>query len=184
MKKIIFVFVVLVLAALVLNFSTLAAVAGKPTKAQAAELDKLVTACKSDTKTTEACLKALRTATAKDEPAAVLPTEMVIAGRVYEILAFHKDGEDCIGGNTIVERAKSMDANLGEDDGQWLLKYQDQIPVALRGKVGFVFTDWRQPDDSSYVADISWRGGHWIHLRGWLNGGVWDDSYRILRRRK
>ncbi|MBN1258221.1 hypothetical protein JXA05_00480 [Candidatus Peregrinibacteria bacterium] len=47
-----------------------AAMAGEPTPAQLAELDKLGAACKANSTTLEACLDALRLATAKPEAAA------------------------------------------------------------------------------------------------------------------
>lgn len=111
-----------------------------------------------------------------------MPTEIAVGDRVYEILSFLKKGESCVTGHTMVERAFGMNANLGEDDGQYLLDHQDGIPVALRGKVVFVFTDWRHPFDSSDVLFVYWRDGRWVRDWAWL-GDDWNDNGRVLRRK-
>jgi len=111
-----------------------------------------------------------------------LPTEIVVAGRTYEVLGFLREGEDYVTGRTMVERAKEMDANLGEDDGQHLLNNQQDIPTALRGKVVFVFTDWRHPDDSENVDYVYWYDDRWIRNGDWLGDG-WGDCDRVLRRK-
>ena len=111
-----------------------------------------------------------------------LPTEIVVAGRTYEILGFLREGEEYVDGHTMVERAKEMDAHLGEDDGQHLLDNQQDIPAALRGKVVFVFTDWRRPGDSGGVYCVCWSGDHWFRNWDWLGFG-WRGSDRVLRRK-
>jgi len=77
-----------------------------------------------------------------------MPTSFTVGNRTYDMLSFLRGNEKSVVGHTMVERAKEMNANLGEDDGQYLLDNQQDIPVALRGKVAFVFIDWRLPDDS------------------------------------
>ena len=112
-----------------------------------------------------------------------LPTTMTIADRTYDILGFLKeeDGGSVVG-TTMVVRAKEMSAHLGEDDGQHLLDHQEDIPIALRGKVVFVFTDWRHPDDSGDVAFVRWGGARWV--RRWYSlDYVWFISDRVLRRK-
>jgi hypothetical protein len=114
-----------------------------------------------------------------------IPTELMNIGpenRNYDILGFLRDGEDHVVGHTMVERAKAMNANLGEDDGQYLLDNQQDIPVALRGKVVFVFTDWCHPDDSDFVYYVYWSGDQWVRDWNWL-GLHWDDLARVLRRK-
>jgi len=111
-----------------------------------------------------------------------LPTEIVVAGRTYEILGFLREGEEYVDGHTMVERAKEMDAHLGEDDGQHLLDNQQDIPAALRGKVVFVFTDWRLPDDSGGGYCVGWDDDLWVRDWDWLDHG-WGGSDRVLRRK-
>jgi hypothetical protein len=109
---------------------------------------------------------------------------MTVGGRTYEILGFLKeeDGGSVIG-HAMVNRAKEMNANLGKDDGEHILKHQDEIPVALRGKVVFVFPDWRRPDNPGGAYCICWRDDEWVQYWYWLGRGDWDGDDRVLRRK-
>ncbi|MAF14074.1 MAG: hypothetical protein CMI53_04265 [Parcubacteria group bacterium] len=111
-----------------------------------------------------------------------LPAEMTIGDRTYEILGFLRGDEKSVPGSVMVERAKEMQANLGQDDGQYLLDHQEEIPQALRGKVVFVFPDWRRPGDPGCVACVDWRGNRWVQDWYWLDC-VWYDIDRVLRRK-
>lgn len=111
-----------------------------------------------------------------------IPTTMNIGGRTYDILGFHKEGDTHVKGKVMVGRAKDMSANLGKDDGQHLLDHQYEIPVALRGKAVFVFTDWRHPDDSERVYYVYWNDDRWFMDYGWL-GRDFGEDYRVLRRK-
>ena len=111
-----------------------------------------------------------------------LPTEMTVGGRTYDILGFLEVGETSVVGHTMVGRAKKMNANLGQDDGEHILKHQDDIPTSLQGKVIFVFTDWRHPDFPEFAYCVYWDGGQWVRDWGWL-GGSWDGHDRLLRRK-
>ncbi|MBI5071940.1 hypothetical protein HZB93_03580 [Candidatus Falkowbacteria bacterium] len=111
-----------------------------------------------------------------------LPTEMTVGGVTYEILSFLKGDEKSVVGHTMVERAKEMGANLGEEDCERFLKNQSDIPAALCGKVAFVFPDLRHPDDREYVADLDWGGDGWYLLWGWLSRD-WRGRGRLLRRK-
>ena len=112
-----------------------------------------------------------------------LPTVITVGGRTYDLLGFLKEGEEYVGGNTMVARAKEMSAHLGQDDGEHLLKHQGDIPVALCGKVVFVFTDWRHPDGSGRVACVCWDGDRWVQCWGRLDDGSWHGYARVLRRK-
>lgn len=94
------------------------------------------------------------------------PVQMTVGGRTYDILTFLHEGENVVAGTTMVSRAKKMDASLGQEDGEHLLAHQDGIPVALQGKVVFVFTDWRHPGDPGHVAFVYWDGGRWVQDGG------------------
>ena len=108
--------------------------------------------------------------------------EMAITGRTYEILGFLRGDEKSVVGHTMVARAKEMNTNSGEDEGQHLLDHQEEIPEALRGKVVFVFPDWRGPDAPGHVAYVFWYGRRWVQGWSWL-GGDFDGGYRLLRRK-
>ncbi|MEK7065347.1 MAG: hypothetical protein AAB963_02785 [Patescibacteria group bacterium] len=114
----------------------------------------------------------------------VLPTTMTVGGRVYDILSFLRGNEKFVNGHIMVERAEEMGANLGKDDGEHLLKNQGDIPVELRGKVVFIFTNWRHPDDSEDVAYVYWGedSQRWVQDWDWLVYD-WDGFVRVLRRK-
>mgnify|MGYP000898400436 FL=1 len=110
-----------------------------------------------------------------------LHTEVTIEGRTYDILGLLREGETSVVGHEMVTRAKGMSAHLGQDDGEHILKYQDQIPASLRGKVVFVFTDWRRPGSSELVYCVYWNGDRWV--RDWLLlVDRWHGHVRVLRR--
>ena len=112
----------------------------------------------------------------------LLPDTMTIGGRTYDILPILKVKGKMVKGDTMVEQAKEMNAHLGKDDRNHLLTHQSEIPVALRGKVAFVFTDDRRLDDSEDVYCVDWNGAHWVTDWGWL-GSDWGDNCRVLRRK-
>jgi hypothetical protein len=111
-----------------------------------------------------------------------LPTEITVHGRTYDILFFFKRDEKSVVGRTMVERAEEMNAHLGKDDREHILKYQDEIPASLRGHVAFVFTDDRHPDSPEKVFYVCWNGGCWVAGWLWLDDN-WYDFCRVLRRK-
>lgn len=111
-----------------------------------------------------------------------LPTEITVGDRTYELLGFLEGDEKSVKGDVMVARAKKMNANSGQDDGQYLLDHQAEIPESLWGKVVFVFTDWRHPDYSGRVACVRWRGDRWIPF--WLRLALgFPAGYWVLRRK-
>ena len=112
-----------------------------------------------------------------------LPTEITVGNRTYEVLPVLREGDGgVVKGDVMVERAKKMNANLGSDDGQHLLDHQDEIPEALRGKVVFIFTDWRHPAYSEGVYYVHWNGDRWVGPWYWLDNDFFDVC-RVLRRK-
>lgn len=110
--------------------------------------------------------------------------QMIIKDRHYEMLGFLRGDEKSVGSQTMIWRAKEMSAHLGEDDGQYLLDNQQDIPIIYRGKKVFVFTDWRHPIYSDYVYYVYWdeSSQHWIRHWSWLIYGDWYDDDWVLRR--
>jgi hypothetical protein len=108
--------------------------------------------------------------------------EITVGGRVYEILSFLTGDEKSVNGNTMVSRAKEMNANLGQEDGEHFLRYKADILTVLRGKIAFVFSDWRFPDGSRGVACLFGGSSGWYQDWRWLSSD-WDGYYRVLRRK-
>ena len=131
----------------------------------------------------DAVAKDLQAIVEGDLKEGALPTTMTIAGRTYEILDFlREDDKGSVVGHTMVSRAKEMKAGLGQDDGRHLLDHQEEIPGVLRGKVVFVFTDWRRPGSAENVACVIWDGYRWVQDWRWLDGGF-SGGCRLLRRK-
>jgi len=114
--------------------------------------------------------------------APALPTEMTVGGVTYEILAILREGEKFVVGDVMIERAKEMNANLGNDDCDRLLAHQKEIPTVLRNKIVFVFPDSRDPEDDQGVAFVYWEGDCWCRSWYWLEGN-WRDGDCLLRRK-
>lgn len=110
-----------------------------------------------------------------------LPTEMTLGERTYDILSFLR-GEKSVKVDVVVARAKEMNAHQGKAEREHLLAHQGDIPVALRGKIVFVFTDDTHPGDPDGVACVYWSGGRWIRDWLWLDND-WCGNYRVLRRK-
>lgn len=112
-----------------------------------------------------------------------ITTEITISGRTYEILSFLRGNEKLVVGHTVVERAQEMNANLGQDDGEHILKHQDEIPVALRDKISFVFSDWRRPDLHGNAYLVTWSGVKWVRGSLFFDFEDWGGNARLLRRK-
>ena len=115
--------------------------------------------------------------------AGILPTAMTIGNRSYDILAILREGDGkSVLGTAMVERAIEMSAHNGKGECCHLLEYQAEIPVALRGKVAFIFTDYRHPDDPEDVAYVDWSGDRWVQCWYWLDSDF-HGICRVLRRK-
>ena len=112
-----------------------------------------------------------------------LPTEMTVGDRTYEIINFLEDSEESVRGEAMVARATIGYAHLGEKHGRHLLEHQDEIPIVLRDRVVFVFTDWRNPDHNKLVSCVYWHADHW--RQRWDNlDNNFHSTDRILRLKK
>jgi hypothetical protein len=109
--------------------------------------------------------------------------EITVGGRVYEILPFLRGDEKSVNGNTMVARAKKANANLGKEDGEHFLENQADILAVLRGKIAFVFSDWRFPGGMRGVACLfGGSSDRWYQDWRWLSSD-WNGYYRVLRRK-
>lgn len=111
-----------------------------------------------------------------------LPTIMTVGERTYEILDLVRDGERSVIGDAIVERAKEMSAYLGEDDGLYILKHQQDIPVVLKRRV-FIFPGWRCPSSPKKIACIYRPIDEWIRYWSWIDEEGLLNPNKLLRRK-
>ena len=102
-----------------------------------------------------------------------------------ELVSFLKSGESSINGEEMVRRArKELDANLGQEDAEWLLEHQNEIPAELRKfYLTFPGTVWRGSGGSRRVPCLDWDGDRWCLFFGWLRSD-WLSGDRALRPRK
>ncbi len=114
------------------------------------------------------------------------PTEFAVFDRVYELVPFLKERESSIAGKVMTERARELRANLGEEDGWFVMEHQDKIPSEFQMKFFPVFTNWQSPPNELSVAILYWHDGNgarWCQSWGLLNS-FWGENFRLVRRVK
>ncbi len=90
-------------------------------------------------------------------------------------VSFLKGSESYINGEEMVIRARTeFGANYGQEDAEWLLEHQAEIPVDLQ-KYYLVFpgTVWQDSRGVRDVPYLDWNGDQWILNFNWL-----DDDFR------
>lgn len=101
-----------------------------------------------------------------------------------ELAPFLLKGESYIKGEELVERAKKMQANLGQRQAEYLLDHQDKIPEEWRQYyLVFPGTTWRGRGGFRSVPYLRWDGERWCLGFAWL-GSVFDSGDRLLRPRE
>lgn len=101
-----------------------------------------------------------------------------------EGISFLKGTESQINGEEMVRRATGLDANLGQEDAEFLLEHQDEIPAELREfYLVFPGTMWQGSGEDRFVPFLSWVGGQWVLCFFWLGSG-WVSFGRFVRPRK
>lgn len=117
-----------------------------------------------------------------------LPTELTLGQgtndqRTYEIIPFVKKGEGCIGSLEMGRRTIQSNLALGQEDRQYILKHQKDIPHTLRWNIYFLFLGENHPDDTNLIAFVLWDGREWICL--WVQfDNLWNNIVCGLRLRK
>ena len=102
-----------------------------------------------------------------------------------DLVPFLRNGESNIEGEEMLRRARTdLNANYGQEDAEFLLEHQAEIPVEFR-KFYLVFpaTVWRGSGGGRDVSYLYWDGGRWFLDFGWL-GSVWRSGCRLVRPRK
>lgn len=102
-----------------------------------------------------------------------------------ELVLFLKQGENSVGGEEMVRRARfELDANYGQEDAEWLLKHQEEIPAEFRKfYITFVATVWQDSYGIRHVPCLYWYGKRWILYFHWLVSEGFSND-RLLRPRK
>lgn len=102
-----------------------------------------------------------------------------------EPVSFLKSGESHINGEEMVRRARiELDADYGQEDAEYLLEHQEEIPVELRDfYLVFTGTVWEDSNGYRCVPCLGWNGGRWYLYFYWLGVG-WNDNDRLPRPRK
>lgn len=114
--------------------------------------------------------------------AALLSTEMSIGDRTYSVLLFHEKHEFAmaIDGIDMRNRGEKYGASMDKEHGEYILKYQDQIPVVFRGVIHFVFPNWLS---NGRAACIVWRPSddRWDLRFLPIDKKVWRPDGRFVR---
>ena len=102
-----------------------------------------------------------------------------------DIMEFLKSNESYVNGEVMKQRAKELNAHLGQKHAKYLLEHQELISKDWQGKYYLVFpgTVWRDRGGSRVVPYLYWRGGEWRLYFGWLRR-VWDGDARLVRHRE
>ena len=104
--------------------------------------------------------------------------------RDLELVSFLMGNESSVNGEEVVRRARILDVNYSQEDAEWLLANQNEIPVEFR-KYYLVFTGTVWQDSISYrnVSCLGWYGRRWCLLFSWLDDD-WYSYGRLVRPRK
>jgi hypothetical protein len=98
-----------------------------------------------------------------------------------------KRGEDYISGEELVKRAKELKANLGQQQAEYLLEHQEEIPEEWqRYCLVFTGTVWRDRHGDRSVPCLGWDGRRWCLSLHWLEFGWYSECLfcRLLRPRE
>lgn len=87
-----------------------------------------------------------------------------------ELVDFRGPNEPYIAGETVRQRAKVLDANLGQRHAEYLLEHQELIPKEWQGKhLIFPGTVWRDLGGGYSVPCLEWIAGRWHMSWLWLD---------------
>ncbi len=109
-------------------------------------------------------------------------TILKLGEREYELIPFLNLGETSVSGDEMVRRAETLEANLGEDEGLFILSHQNEIRPDLRGEITLVFPAWRNSSNLFYVAYVGWYVVQWVQRWRSLNDPCLGYA-RLVRRR-
>jgi hypothetical protein len=113
-----------------------------------------------------------------------VPKSITIGERTYEILSLLIKKELDIAGFDMISRAEDLNANLGEEEGRYILEHQKDIPADLEGKIIFILPNWRIRTLPSYFYWIEWDkdSKKWEQSSHRLDNYSYGGICRLLRR--
>lgn len=109
-------------------------------------------------------------------PASQKLERFAIGNRVYELIDILEGNENRISGYEMIKRAKKFHANLGKEEGQFILGCQDEIPEIF-WDLSLYFPQWHPssiPELITYLKRIAHR---------WLKNSAYpgNSCYRYDR---
>lgn len=92
-----------------------------------------------------------------------------------------KKGENSINGEEMVRRARAeLNANFGQEDAEWLLEHQNEIPKEWRNYyLAFPGTVWQVSGGNRRVPYLGWFDAGWCLLFYWRDYD-WRSGNRLL----
>ena len=101
-----------------------------------------------------------------------------------DLVEFLKPGESYVNGEVMKQRAKELNAHLGQGHAEYLLEHQELIPKEWRDKfLVFPGTVWQDSVGGRGVPCLYWSGDRWYLYFNWLGYG-WDSGVRLVCLRK
>jgi len=88
--------------------------------------------------------------------------EMTVGDRTYEILSIFHEDEDRLDGFTIERRVQEMKANVGKEEGCYIIEHKYDIPRNIMSRFKYIFfIDWREreyPGSIAYLKEEPYSG--------------------------
>lgn len=93
-------------------------------------------------------------------------TELILGDREYDLIPLLRGNETSITGTEMMARAHLIGTTLDQNEGGYILDYQNGIPWELRVNTYFVIPGWRHLINTDLIAIIGWIGicwrGSWV----------------------
>ncbi len=102
----------------------------------------------------------------------LLPTEMKIGRRIYEIITFLKEDEDAISGHEVIRRAKELNAVVEVEDIDYVLELKECLPEIFM-KYCLIFVDGVDEKNINYLNPRIGNTFHQYYL-------TWDKESKLL----
>ncbi len=103
-----------------------------------------------------------------------------------QLSSFLEPHEDSTSGNEMLDRATQNGRDFSQEDAEWLLEHQKEIPKEWRSfYIVFPGTIWQDSNGRCYVPCLHWQeDGQWHLYFRWLGNSRWNNNRRLLYLRK